>query len=73
MATSMNRRLANLCGEESVGFVDTWDSFFYDRSLFEEDGVHLNDVGAARFGRLLNDAVEKYRSKNGRPRGQGNT
>ena len=73
MATSMNRRLANLCSEENVGFVDTWDSFFYDHSLFEKDGVHLNEVGAARFGRLLNDAVEDYRSKNGRPRGQGDT
>ena len=73
VATSMNRRLANLCREENVGFVDTWDSFFYDRSLFEKDGVHLNEVGAARFGRLLNDAVEEYRSKNGRPRGQEDT
>ena len=73
MATSTNRRLANICNEENVGFVNTWDSFFYDPSLFDKDGVHLSDVGAARFGRMLDDAVEDFRSKNGRPRVLGDT
>jgi lysophospholipase L1-like esterase len=73
MATSVNRRLANLCSEEGVGFVNTWDNFYYDRSLFAKDGVHLNQVGAARFGRLLNDAVLEYRSKNGGAHARQNT
>ena len=73
IATSTNRRLANLCREEGIEFVDTWNSFYYDRSLFSKDGVHLNQVGAARFGRLLNDVVVKYRSKNGRAAAQGET
>lgn len=63
-ASSTNRRLSNLCREEDIGFIDTWDHFYYDHSLFTRDGVHLNQVGAARFGRLLNDAVQEY-AKNG--------
>ena len=65
IASSTNRRLVNLCREEGAGFVDTWDNFYYDDSLFAKDGIHLNPVGAARFGRLLNEAVVNYRSKNG--------
>ena len=64
-ATSINRRLANLCSEENIGFVNTWDHFYYDASLFSIDGLHLSQVGAARFGRLLDDAVRDFRSKNG--------
>ena len=59
VATSTNRRLVNLCREEGVGFINTWDHFYYDDSLFS-DGVHLNQVGAARFGRLLDDAVKVF-------------
>ena len=62
---SLNRRLASLCSEENVGFVSTWDNFYYDSSLFSSDGLHLSPIGAARFGRLLDDAVRDYRTKNG--------
>ena len=64
-ASSLNRRLENLCKEENVGFVSTWDNFYYDSSLFSVDGLHLSPIGAARFGRLLDDAVRDYRTKNG--------
>ena len=64
-ASSTNRRLSNLCSEEGIGFVDTWDHFYHDRSLFAPDGIHLNEVGAARFGRLLNEGVKEFQSKNG--------
>ena len=64
-ATSINRRLANLCSEENIGFVNSWDHFYYDASLFSSDGLHLNQVGAARFGRLLDEAVRDFRAKNG--------
>lgn len=73
VASSTNRRLANLCNEEGIGFVDTWDDFYYDRTLFVKDGVHLNQVGSARFGRLLHEAVKEYRSKNGRACAQEQT
>ena len=65
IATSINRRLANLCSEENTGFVNTRDHFYYDFSLFSSDGLHLSQVGAARFGRLLDGAVRDYRTKNG--------
>ena len=64
-ASSLNRRLANLCREENVGFVSTWDNFYHDSSLFSDDGLHLSPIGAARFGRLLDGAVRDYRAKNG--------
>ena len=64
-ATSTNRRLSNLCSEEGIGFVDTWDHFYHDRSLFAPDGIHLNEVGAARFGRVLNEGLKDFQSKNG--------
>ena len=64
-ASSLNRRLENLCKDENVGFVSTWDNFYYDPSLFSGDGLHLSPIGAARFGRLLDDAVRDYRTKNG--------
>ena len=65
VATSTNRRLAQICREENIGFIDTWDSFYHDEYLFSRDGVHLNEVGSARLGRLLNDAVKDFRAKNG--------
>ena len=64
-ATSINRRLANLCSEENIGFVNTWDHFYYDASLFCSDGLNLNQVRAARLGRLLDEAVRDFRAKNG--------
>ena len=64
-ASSINRRLGNLCSEENIGFVNTWDHFYYDASLFSSDGLHLSQIGSARFGRLLDDAVKDFRSKNG--------
>ena len=65
IATSINRRLANLCNDENIGFVNTWDHFYYDSSLFSSDGLHLSQVGAARLGRLLDSAVRDFRTKNG--------
>ena len=67
IATSINRRLADLCKEEDVGFINTWDKFYYDNHLFSYDGVHLNQVGAARFGRLLDEAVKDFRRTMGQP------
>ena len=64
-AFSTNNRLKTLCAVEDVNFVNFWNDFYFDHSLYRPDGVHLNAVGAARFGRLLCDEVSKIRSKNG--------
>ena len=63
-ATSINSHIVNLCTEEEISFINLWDNFYYDESLFRDDGVHLNGVGAARFGRLLNSALLDFRTKN---------
>lgn len=36
-----------------------YGSIFYNPDLFR-DGIHLNKVGEARFGRLLSNAASNY-------------
>ena len=64
-AFSLNNRLRNLCKNHGVEFVDMWNDFYNMAGLFHSDGLHLSAVGAARFGRLLNEAVRSFWAKNG--------
>ena len=52
----INTRLEKLCIREDVMYIDVWDHFSNDRSmfacLFNRDGLHLNRVGKARLGRV---------------------
>ena len=64
-AYSINNQLKSLCSRENVGFVNMWDNFYNESSLFQDDGLHLNSVGSARLGRLFSDQVALYKSKNG--------
>ncbi len=64
-AFSLNNRLETLCKEHGIEFVNMWNDFYNKPGLFEEDGSHLSPVGAARFGRLLSEALRKFWSKNG--------
>ena len=68
-AFSTNDRLKSLCSNENVEFINLWNHFYDQRTLFNRDGLHLNPVGSARLGRLLNDAVEAHRTKNRERRG----
>ena len=63
-AFSLNNRLQSLCREQGVEFVNMWNDFYSQAGLFQSDGLHLSDVGAARFGRLLNEAVRNFWRKN---------
>ena len=63
-AFSTNNRLKQLCSQEGVDFINMWDDFYNQRDLFLGDGLHLNDVGSARFGRLINSKVSLFRQKN---------
>ena len=55
----INDRVQEMCRqEERVSFVDFWEDFSRDRSLFGRDGLHLSQVGAARFGRLLDGEIK---------------
>ena len=64
-AFSLNKRLKTLCRQHGIEFVDMWNDFYNKTGLFKDDGLHLSSVGAARFGRLLNEAVRRFWSKNG--------
>ena len=68
-AFSTNNRLKSLCSKENVEFINLWDHFYDQKSLYNHDGLHLNPVGSARFGRLLNNVVEARRTKNREQRG----
>lgn len=59
-ASYINNCLRVMCEEEGVSFVNFWDDFYGQRDLFLQDGIHLNGVGAARFGRLLNNASKFF-------------
>ena len=63
-AFSTNNRLKSLCALENVKFANFWDNFYNAHHLYQFDGVHLNSVGAARFGRLLCNQVSVFRTKN---------
>ena len=67
-AFSTNNRLKTLADEEGITFVDFWNDFYGKWRLFSEDGLHLNSIGSARFGRLLNEAVIQYRKNLQQPR-----
>ena len=60
-AFSLNNRLQTLCGELGVEFFNAWNDFYDQGDLFARDGLHLSDIGKARFGRLLNGAVRNIR------------
>ena len=64
-AFSLNNRLRNLCKDQGVEFVDMWNDFYNRTGLYHTDGLHLSAVGAARFGRLLSEAVRGFWAKNG--------
>ena len=52
-AFSLNNRLHNLCKDNGVEFVN----FYNQTGLFHSDGLHLLGVGAARFDKVVNEAV----------------
>lgn len=57
----INSRLEALCRqEENVFSIDLWDHFNCDRSLYARDGLHLNGIGKARLGRVLDENVRLF-------------
>ena len=59
----INARVEDLCKREGVMFVDVWDHFSKDRSLYGKDGLHLSSVGKARLGRVLDEGIRKELEK----------
>ncbi len=55
----INALVQNLCKEEGVMYVDVWDHFSRDRTLYVKDGLHLSSVGKARLGRVLDESARK--------------
>ncbi len=65
-ANSINTKLRQLCDDEAVVFTSAWEHFY----LYRHDGLHLNEVGSSRLGRLLNatvTATHKTASEGGAP------
>ncbi len=63
-AISINAQLRRLSSAEGVSYISAWEHFNKRPDLFRDGGLHLNEVGSARLGRLLNEEVVHY-SKNG--------
>ena len=58
LVRTINRSLQTMCDRAGAQYVDLYPHFDGVRGIFR-DGLHLNGWGAARFGRLLNQAVVK--------------
>ena len=52
---SNNYRPKSLCKDEGIDFINCWDDFYNKPFLFKDDGLHLNPVRVAGFGRLLSN------------------
>ena len=59
----INTRVEDLCKKNGVMFVDVWDHFNRDRTLYGKDGLHLSTVGKARLGRVLDENIRKQLEK----------
>jgi hypothetical protein len=55
-AYSINKRVEVMCKHKQITFLNLWDPF-YDRSLFLADGIHLNNKGKEKLGRLIHQSV----------------
>ena len=49
----INRDFLALCRQEDMHYFDLWHHFCLDRTLYSRDGLHLNCVGKARLGRVI--------------------
>ncbi len=59
-----NNIFQGLCSQENIQYMNLWDHFYHDTYFYLTDGVHLNSVRAARFGRLLCNQMSLHKSKN---------
>ena len=59
-AVELNRSIKELCNEFGIAFVDLWPNFVGKRDLYVRDGVHLNGIGNARLGRLLDESFLRH-------------
>ncbi len=59
-AHRINGKLRKMCEDEGVAFTHLCYHFYGCENLFMDDDLHLNEIGAARFGRLLDGAVTTY-------------
>ena len=70
-ACDVNEELRRLCENEGVVFTSQWEHFYDQPHLYRRDGLHLNDEGSARLGRLLNAVVVSFSKNCQRGRGAG--
>ena len=56
-ALGLNERLRRMCGENGVGFMDEWSSFYGRQELYARDGVHFSKKGVQELSEYLERAV----------------
>ena len=59
-AMRMNDMLSGLCKGLKVSYLDLWSNFNGQNNLFARDGIHLNSVGNARLGRVLDQGLVSH-------------
>ncbi len=58
--TYINRGVETICSELGVSYLDSYTPFVNRTDMFMGDGIHLNDVGNARLGRVLHGHMTDY-------------
>jgi lysophospholipase L1-like esterase len=58
-AIGINVRIESLCNRLGIQFIDLWDGFYGNRSLYAKDGTHFSCKGVATLGRDIDDRLYK--------------
>ena len=53
-AIGINDRLKSICEQNAVRFINLWDTFYGNRKLYKNDGIHFSEEGMRMFGSQLN-------------------
>ena len=58
-AISLNTRLEELCKMNDVQFIDTWNLFYGNSSLYKYDGTHLNSYGTKVLADVIGNSIKR--------------
>lgn len=57
---SINDKLKELCETNNVRFIDTWDTLFGKRSMYQKDGTHFSKRGSQALANLINKNIHDH-------------
>ena len=52
-AIAINDRIKSMCNNRHINFIDLWEEFYDDESLFDKKGVHLSNKGCNKLADII--------------------